>query len=241
MSEPGRPETSPESSPIEDLTLADEASTFQEVVGAVRDRRRTLDAMPDGPRPRGDAKYKRSKILVDWHLQVSYVGAYLSTVTLLVVGFITLNILFRSFFQRALTIQTQRAFDSTLDSTMLITLNAIFVLLLVMGMAVYAIIQSHRIAGPVLRFRRAVHAMHRRDYDFFLQLRRRDYPKDLAEQLNGFNNALKHKDIVVADVALTLADLSEKNPSLRAELEAAAANLCDVVGAIPEITVEPTA
>jgi hypothetical protein len=230
-----------ETGPIEDLTPADEASTFQEVVGAVEDRRRALDAMADGPRPRGLVKYKRSKIFVDWHLQVSYIGAYLSTVTLLVVGFITLNILFSSFFQRALTIQSQRPFDSSMDATMLITLNMIFVLLLVMGMAIYAIIQSHRIAGPVLRFRRAVHAMHRRDYDFFLQLRRRDYLKDLAEQLNGFNNALKHKDIVVADVALALATLSNHHPALRSELEGAVANLCDVVGSIPETLDEATA
>ena len=71
----------PDSSPIEDLTTADEASTFQEVVGMVRERRRSLDSMPDGPRPRGDTTYKRKKIFVDWHLQVSYIGAYLATVT----------------------------------------------------------------------------------------------------------------------------------------------------------------
>lgn len=232
------PDTSPETSPIEDLSPADEASTFQEVIGSVRDRKQSLDGMPDGPRPRDGTKYKRKKVFVDWHLQVSYIGAYLSTVTLLVVGFITLNILFNSFFQRAVTIQAQRRFDSTLDATMLVTLNMIFILLLVMGMAVYAIIQSHRIAGPVLRFRRAVHAMHRRDYDFFLQLRRRDYLKDLAEQLNGFNNALKHKDIVVADAALALANLSEAHPDLRPELESVVANLSDVVGLIPETTTE---
>jgi hypothetical protein len=218
---------------IEELTPAEEASAFQELVAGLEGRKRDLGSMPDSPRPRSEEKYKRRKIFVDWHLQVNYVGVYLATTTLLVVGFVALNYVFTSFFQRALAIQAQRPFSTHTDAVLLITLNMIFVLLLVIGMAVYAIIQSHRIAGPVLRFRRAIHAMHRRDYDFFLQLRQRDYLKDIAEQLNGFNNALKHKDVVLTDAALALATLAKANPELEHELQEVAANLNDVVSPIP--------
>lgn len=218
---------------IEELTPAEEATAFQELVGRMEERKHGLGAMPDGPRPRSEERYKRRKIFVDWHLQVNYVGVYLATLTLLAVGFIALNYVFTSFFQRALAIQAQRPFSTHTDAVLLITLNMIFILLLVIGMAVYAIIQSHRIAGPVLRFRRAIHSMHRRDYDFFLQLRERDYLKDVAEQLNGFNNALKHKDIVVADAALELANLAKAHPELEHELKEVAANLGDVVAPIP--------
>ncbi len=225
---------------IEELTPAEEASAFQELVARIEERKQGLDGMPDGPRPRSEEKYKRRKIFVDWHLQVNYIGVYLATITLLAVGFIALNYVFTSFFQRALEIQSQRPFESHTDAVLLITLNMIFILLLVIGMAVYAIIQSHRIAGPVLRFRRAIHSMHRRDYDFFLQLRQRDYLKDIAEQLNGFNNALKHKDIVVADAALELATLAKANPELQRELEDLAANLGDVVTTVPTPDEEQT-
>jgi hypothetical protein len=218
---------------IEELTPAEEASAFQELVGRLEERKRDLDSTPDGPRPRSEEKYKRRKIFVDWHLQVNYIGVYLATVTLLVVGFIALNYVFTSFFQRALAIQSQRPFETQTDAVLLITLNMIFILLLVIGMAVYAIIQSHRVAGPVLRFRRAIHSMHRRDYDFFIQLRQRDYLKDVAEQLNSFNNALKHKDIVLADTALELATLAKDHPELQRKLEDMAANLGDVVSTMP--------
>jgi hypothetical protein len=242
MSEPETTTDGQGGEAVEDLTAADEATGLQESIELLRRRKGTLNAMPDGPRPQVPGQvYKRRKVFVDWTLQVNYVGVYLATFTLLAIGFLALNYMFMAFFRRALAIQTQRPFAEHTDAVMLITINMVFVLLLVIGMAVYAIVQSHRVAGPVLRFRRALHQMHRRDYDFHLQLRSRDYLKDVAEQINGFNNALKHKDIVVSDAAMALGAIAERHPEVRADLEEVVTTLCDVVSQIPETEPEPAA
>lgn len=223
--------------PIEELKSTEEATTRQEVEASVRSRKHDLDGMPDGPRPRDPSQtYKRSKIFVgiNWPLQVNYIGVYLSTITLLVVGFIALNYVFKAVYERALSIQRTQPFSDETNVVLMITLNVVFILLLIIGMAVYAIIQSHRVAGPVLRFRRALHAIHARDYDFYLQLRRRDYLQDIAEQLNGLNNSLKAKDIVISDAVLALNDLAKLEPKVAQELAEVTANLADVVLPLPE-------
>lgn len=229
--------------PVEDLTAGEEATTTAELLSNVRQRKLALDTMPDGPRPRDPSRtYKRRKIFIDWHLQVNYVGVYLATITLLVVGFIALNYVFAAVYQRALNIQRTKPFDDETNLVLFLVLNAVFILLLVIGMAVYAIIESHRVAGPALRFRRALHAIHSRDYDFYLQLRQRDYLQDLAEQINGLNNALKAKDIVIADAVLALEGLARQSgDGVSDDLQEVTANLCDVVLPITEEDAAPPA
>ncbi|HBP20156.1 MAG TPA: hypothetical protein DEA08_20495 [Planctomycetes bacterium] len=215
-------------------TVTDSGPVDEDLLAAVRERQQALSAMPDGPRPKPEGlRYKRRKILVDWNLQISYVGVYLATLTLLVVGFLALNMIFASLYKRALAIQVHRPFDDETNLLFLGVLNVVFVLLLVIGMAVYAIIQSHRVAGPALRFRRALHALHRRDYDWYLRLRSKDYLQDIAEQVNGLNNALKAKDVVIADALLELESLAKDKPELAERLAEVSANLSDVVLPLP--------
>jgi len=225
------------SEPVEDLRTEDAAFSFKDVLTDVRQRKTELDHMPDGPRPPTGQRYKRRKLIVDFPLQLSYVGVYIATVVLLAVGFAALNLVFTAVYKRALKIQQQGIgpFQESPDLFILGLLNFTFVMLLLIGMAVYAIIQSHRVAGPAYRFRKAVSQIQRRDYDFYLQLRRRDYLHDLAEQLNVLNNALKAKDIIVADAALRLNELSKKaDPKTAERLQEVVADLGDVVLPIPE-------
>ena len=232
-----------EADAVEELTPAETAYSLDEVLGELNRRKSALEQMPDGPRPRGDKTWKRRKFIVDFPLQLSYMGVYLTTITLLAVGFGALNYVFVRVYRQMPQIQrygfqepVPLALQDQPDVLLLGLLNFTFVMLLLIGMAVYAIIHSHRVAGPAFRFKRAIRQLHHRDYDWFLQLRRKDYLHDLAEQLNGLNNALKAKDVVVSDAALRLAELAKTCPDqeLAQRLRSVAGDLGDVVLPVPD-------
>ena len=205
-----------------------------ELRDALAQRKAKLETMPDGPRPKPEGlRYKRRTILIDWNLQLSYLGVYLGTLTLLVIGFAALNMIFASLYNQALRIQMQRPFDEETNVLFLGVLNVVFVLMLVIGMAVYAIVQSHRVAGPALRFRRALHAMNRRDYDWYLQLRNKDYMQAIADQVNELNNALKAKDALIAAAALELDQVAREQPEAAQRIGEVIATLGDVVESVP--------
>lgn len=208
-----------------------------ELYDALMARKHDLENMPDGPRPKPDGmRYKRRKVLLDWNLQLSYLGVYLGTLTLLGIGFAALNMIFASLYNQALRIQMQRSFEDETNLLFLGVLNVVFVIMLVIGMAVNAIIQSHRVAGPAMRFRRAMHAMSRRDYDWYLSLRSKDYMQDIADQVNALNNELKAKDAVIAAAALDLDEIARSSPDHAGRLAEVAAELNDLVSmtSLPE-------
>lgn len=205
-----------------------------ELYDALTARKHELETMPDGPRPKSEGmRYKRRRILLDWNLQLSYLGVYLGTLTLLGIGFAALNMIFASLYNQALRIQMQRSFEDETNLLFLGVLNVVFVIMLVIGMAVNAIIQSHRVAGPAMRFRRALHAMGRRDYDWYLALRSKDYMQDIADQVNELNNQLKAKDAVIAAAALDLDEVARTSPEVADRLAEVAAGLNDLVTMTP--------
>ena len=205
-----------------------------ELYDALTARKHELENMPDGPRPKPEGmRYKRTKVLVDWNLQLSYLGVYLGTLTLLGIGFAALNMIFASLYNQALRIQMQSSFEEETNLLFLGVLNVVFVIMLVIGMAVNAIIQSHRVAGPAMRFRRAIHALSRRDYDWYLALRSKDYMQDIATQVNELNNQLKAKDAVIAAAALELDEIARTQPEAASRLAEVASGLSDVVTQVP--------
>lgn len=219
------------------LTEAEAAYSIRDLMAELKRRKLALDGMPDGPRPPDGASYKRRTFVIDFPFQFSYVGVYLATFALLGLGFVALNFVFLRIIERAAQIQNQGLYDPE-DATLQLVLlfNFCFLMLLLIGMAVYAIIQSHRVAGPVYRFKRCMGQILRRDYDWFLRLRSKDYLKDLAEHVNVVNEALKAKDAVIADAALRLNDLSDgvSDAELAKRLQEVAADLGDVVLPVPE-------
>lgn len=216
----------------DELSPHEVATSFQEVVAEVRARRDRLDAIPDGPRPNtGPRTYKRRQYMVDLPLQLSYVGVYLSTLVLLVVGFIALNYVFAQVYQRALKIQKHGLLlDASPEVVLFALVNFVFVMLLLIGAAVYAIVHSHRVAGPAYRLKNALRQLQLRDYDQHVQLRSKDFLKDLAEHVNVLNQALKAKDLVIAEAVLRLDEAAREAPPAVAErLQEVAADLSDVV------------
>jgi len=225
---------------VEELSTNEIATSFQEVSAEVRTRRDRLEMIPDGPRKGGGGKpYKRRQYMIDLPLQLSYVGVYMSTLVLLVVGFIALNYVFSSVYERALKIQRFGMIEEASPEMVLFGLvNFVFVMLLLIGAALYAVIHSHRVAGPAFRLKGALRQVQLRDYDFYVQLRTKDFLKDLAEQVNLLNQSLKAKDVVIADAVLRLEEATRDAPPALAErLQEVAADLADVVLPIEQDTV----
>ena len=173
--------------------------------------------------------YRRRTILVDPQLQLSHLSVYLATFALLLLGFVAYYLMFRFQFQRAARLSQELA-EGGVDPQFSGVVILVFVVLVAVGMATFAILQSHRIAGPALRFRRALAQLQRRDYDFVLQLRRRDYLQDVAEHVNGLAEVLKAKDLVLTNAALELLEAAEEvDEATRARLEALADELSAAV------------
>lgn len=232
----GGPRAADRDEAVEVLSPAEAAPTLDEVLADVDARRRALDAMPDGPRPSG-GPYKRRRLMVDLPLQLTYVSVYLLTTSLLLVGFVALNYVFAAIYQRASLLQQElgpAAAGGSPNLALLLLVNFVFVMLLLIGASVYAVVHSHRVAGPAFRLRRALDQLLARDYDHWVQLRRKDFLHELAEQLNQLNAQLKAKDVVIADAVARLGALRPGlAPAQALALEEVVADLADVVLAAP--------
>jgi hypothetical protein len=235
-SEPPKPA---EPEPLrEDEEAAEDAAN----IGAVALHRTALERLPDdrrsSPAPGTERpSWRRRTYVVDWKLQLSYAGLYVATITLFLVGFAASNLIFFRLLQGAklaAKLPTREWWQQD-DIGFYLVLNFVIVLFVGMGMALWAIVQSHRVAGPALRFRRAFRQILRRDYDFFLTLRKNDFLKELALELNVVNNALKAKDIVLADAVVRLDAVARttQDPDKAAELHELAQSLADVVLPLP--------
>ncbi len=163
------------------------------------------EPQPEPPRTERPS-WRRRKVLVDKQLQFTYAGIYVITSGLLIAGFVTLNVLFYFLFRRmqAQALRSGASIDLGNDFYFYAVINMVFVILVIIGMAFYAIVHSHRIAGPAMRLRRSLTQLRQRDYRFHLQFRARDYLQDIAEHVNGLTDELRTRDQSIAEAALRL-------------------------------------
>jgi hypothetical protein len=207
----------------------------------VAEHKARLERMPDGLSPpapgAGRPSWRRRTYVVDWQLQLSYTGLYIATITLFVVGFAAANLIYLRLIQGVrlnARLQAEPSWQQE-DLGAYVVLNFVVLLFIGMGMALWAIVQSHRVAGPALRFRRAFRHMRWRDYDSRLQLRKNDFLQDLAIELNALNDALKAKDVVLADAILRIDEAARaaSDPKRARELHELAHDLADLVLPLP--------
>ena len=244
---PAAPAPEPAPAPAVDTLRADEeALDAEQVMKLVADHKSRLERMPDDLRPPAPGterpSWRRRTYVVDWKLQLSYAGLYIATITLFVVGFAASNLIYLRLIQGVklnAKLPTQEWWQQD-DVGVYLVLNFVVLLFIGMGMALWAIVQSHRVAGPALRFRRAFRQMRRRDYDFYLQLRKNDFLKDLAVELNVLNNALKAKDLVLSDAVLRINAVAHttNDPERATELHELAQDLADLILPLPQPTSE---
>jgi hypothetical protein len=238
---PSAPEPAPAPA-VETLRADEEALDAEQVMKLVAEHKNRLERMPDDLRPPAPGterpNWRRRTYVVDWKLQLSYAGLYIATITLFVVGFAASNLIYLRLIQGVklnAKLPTQEWWQQD-DVGVYLVLNFVVLLFIGMGMALWAIVQSHRVAGPALRFRRAFRQIRRRDYDFYLQLRKNDFLKDLAVELNVLNNALKAKDLVLSDAVLRINAVAHttNDPERATELHELAQDLADLILPLPQ-------
>ncbi|MBI3724356.1 hypothetical protein HY251_10450 [bacterium] len=206
---------------------ADEEAPADGQLESLRAHKQKLEATlrgsaPFAPGTSKPAFWKRTYV-VDWKLQLSYAGLYVATLALLVAGVALSNVIFLSLVRN---VEAARKSGSTAtywwqadDLGYYVVLNVVILIFVGIGMAVWAIVQSHKIAGPVLRFRRALKQLLRRDYDFQIVLRKGDHLVDMAEDVNSLTSGLKAKDLVVAHAAIRLHELASSTPDREKAVE----------------------
>jgi methyl-accepting chemotaxis protein len=74
-----------------------------------------------------------------------------------------------------------------------IAANWVFLIIGGSLLVILAMIGTHRIAGPLFRFEKALDNMERGNLNDTIHLRSKDEGKDLAQKINNFNNLLSEK------------------------------------------------
>lgn len=143
-------------------------------------------------------KERRTIYVVDRDFQFRYLTNWI----FMTLAFILINI---AVLYAGLTllhqVEPQRALSNI---SFMLKMNGLFVVLLTLFMGLYTILLSHRVAGPAYRISRCVQRMMEGAYDFTVTLRKKDYLKDVASDLN-----------------VLLADLRKRQAKVREGLEAA--------------------
>ncbi len=129
-------------------------------------------------------------------------------------------------------VSTQQAF-STLS--FMLKMNGLFVILLTVFMGLYTILLSHRVAGPAYRVSQCLKKMIVGSYDFTVTLRKKDYLKDVAADMNLLLVDLRKRQAKVRE-ALEAARKARAtaSPDLAAELDRACAGLEEALRATQE-------
>ncbi len=140
-----------------------------------------------------EKKYKRSHYIVEKNMQYRYVELIL--VHMLIFFLITVTIIYfsgwRQVIQKLSNVYPQAMLVSILD-TVYIRLWIGFIILLPIAF-VSAILASHKIAGPLVRIRRALNQLTESDYNLFVKLRKGDDLQDVADQINKLAESLRKK------------------------------------------------
>ena len=140
-----------------------------------------------------EKKYKRLHYIVEKNMQYRYVELIL--MHMLIFFLITVVIIYfsgwRQMVQKLSNVYPQAMLVGILNM-IYIKLWIGFIILLPIA-CVSAILASHKIAGPLVRIRRALDQLISNDYNLFVKLRKGDDLQDVADQINKLAESLRKK------------------------------------------------
>jgi len=138
-------------------------------------------------------KYKRSHYIVEKNMQYRYVELIL--MHMLIFFLVTVVIIYFSGWR-----QLVQKLSNVYPQAMLVNiLNAVYIklwmgfIILLPVACISAILASHKIAGPLVRIRRALNQLAGNDYNLFVKLRKGDDLQDVADQINKLAESLRKK------------------------------------------------
>jgi methyl-accepting chemotaxis protein len=156
--------------------------------------------------------YKRRQYLVNTPNQLHLLG-WIFLITIAVVATISFAILCYVF--NLCSAQTVGSLDETMYQSTGIRPCPIIILvifwLFLTYIAWYAFRLTHRIAGPIYKFRSVVQSIAKGDYDIpVIHLRKRDEFKELADDLNYMMDNLKNRNTQIRETAKKIAGNLDK-------------------------------
>lgn len=142
-----------------------------------------------------ERKYKRLHYVVDKNIQYRFV--HLVLLYMLAFFFLAVSIIYfsgwRHLVQKLANVYPQAMLIGILN-TVYMRLWMAFLLLMPLAV-ISAILVSHKIAGPLVRIKRALRQLASGDYNFVVKLREHDQLKDVAEEINKLAETLKKKNV----------------------------------------------
>lgn len=133
-------------------------------------------------------RYVRKQGVVDVRFQTHYLTVWMVVTMALLLCCGGLYWYLRTVPTRQLSPDAQRS----LDHLVIATFGFIFLLAALMGL--YAVIHSHRVAGPAYRINQSMKRILLDDYNFTITLRKGDYLQEIVLQLNTLIGRLRERD-----------------------------------------------
>ena len=149
---------------------------------------------------------KRRQILVDRKVQRHYLIVWVVISASFTLAMATLSFVCIYFLSRS---QINPAFLQSIS--LIIKSNTVLTVLVTLFMGLYTVLMSHRIAGPSYRIRETVRlVLQEGNLDSRVQLRQRDYLKEVAEDVNLLLSRMQTKDQDLTEAMEELSRVSEQ-------------------------------
>ena len=142
-----------------------------------------------------EKKFKRSQYVVNKDIQYRYLGLLLFYICTFFI--VTVAIVYFSGWRQLI----EKMANVYPQARLLPILNIVYLrlfiafLLFLPFVVISAILLSHRIAGPLVRIKRALSQLVEGDYNVAVNLRKDDQLKDVATQINILAHSLKKKNV----------------------------------------------
>ncbi len=156
------------------------------------------------PEDSTEKRYKRKQYIVDKNLQYYYITAWLSAVVLFILIGFAFFVMFKVRNQDNLDMQR-------LDMVYrMLLLNSVFLVLFAILMGLHSILHTHRIAGAAYHIRENLRKLNSGQY-VPLVLRKKDYLKDIADEINLLRDHIESRNRTRQEVLDRLGKVDERN------------------------------
>lgn len=147
------------------------------------------------------AEYKRTQTVIDTKFQMHYLTVWLVVTMAMIM------------FGATMVLGLRGRTTVPAGYTQVMICNAFLILFLSLLMGCYAVMHSHKVAGPAYRIRQSLKRLNADDYGFAVRLREGDYLQEIAVQMNELILRLKERQ---ARVDRTREELAALRKSLAA-------------------------
>lgn len=139
--------------------------------------------------------YRRSQLIVDWQFQMKYTGLVVAMGA--IISIICAYFIYRAYNENTQLLELHEALGQELarrENTTIVTAVSLFVVLEIVALALWGVLVTHRIAGPVFIISRYVRVLKDGAYPDMRPLRQGDEMKGFFDLFAAMVDNLKQHD-----------------------------------------------